>query len=70
MSYNREELLEDLENFLSVPKDIRYEEFIKIINRYKNLNNIPLQSVQDFDNMHSKLLDMLLPDKVNQNQFI
>lgn len=67
MSLNKQFLI-DLETVLTIPQtqpDERWQKFLHIIGEYQVTKNISLGSIGDFDNIHSQLLDFLLPKNEN-----
>lgn len=62
---NREEFLNAIENLLETEHEEQYEKFVLLIKNYPFLNNYQLKSIDEFDEMHHKLLEMLLPNDIN-----
>jgi hypothetical protein len=62
MSNNTEQFLVDLESLLSVDEEKRYEKFIFMVSEYERSNYLYLLSIPEFDEIHNKLLNVLLPN--------
>ncbi|CAF4074681.1 unnamed protein product [Rotaria sp. Silwood1] len=68
MSVDKLMLLTDLENLLidsSINTDERWKKFLSILQKYQLINNLQIQSVRDFDEIHNQLLDLLVSNNDN-----
>ena len=72
MTLNKQFLI-DLQTVLTIPQtqpDERWRKFLHIIEEYQVTNNSSLESIDDFDNIHSQLLDLLLPNNENNSPLL
>jgi len=51
-----------MQSLLSVDEEKRYEKFIFMVSKYERSNNIHLLSIHELDEIHNKLLNVLLPN--------
>ncbi|CAF1115234.1 unnamed protein product [Rotaria sordida] len=62
--------LETLLNDSQINNDERWEKFLFILRKYDLINQLHIQSVRDFDEVHNKLLDLLVSNNDNNSPAI
>jgi hypothetical protein len=70
MSYSREQFLIDVQNLLDSEEEKQYEKFLCIVEKYQNINQFQLKSIRKFDEIHTNLLNMLLPNNQDKDPLI